>query len=144
LEKQTIRLCEWERFGQEQEKVSEQIHAEPYAIPVRGVGIEVDLPGDSQSIEEVDDADRGLESGAQPLRHRLRGPTTELNWQSPFPSGLTQDRFQGRSKCQNNLPSSSAEMPGPLSSISNPSCQRSWSNSDQGKSRSMALSRSLE
>lgn len=33
--------------------------------------VEVDLPGNQRGVQEVDDADRGLEAGIESLRHSL-------------------------------------------------------------------------
>jgi putative transposase len=53
-----------------------QVHPQPEAAPERRERAEAGVPGDPRGIEEVDDADRGVEGGAEPLRHRLRGPLT--------------------------------------------------------------------
>ena len=51
-----------------------QVHAQPQAVPQRGERVEAGVPGDPRGVEEVDDADRRLEGGPEPLRHPLRGP----------------------------------------------------------------------
>ena len=56
-----------------------EVHPQPQAVPECGVGVEVGVHGDSRGVEEVDDADRGLEGGVEPLRHRVRGPHARAN-----------------------------------------------------------------
>ena len=44
------------------------------AVSQRGECVEVGVDGDPRSVVEVDDADRGLEGGIEPLRNRVRRP----------------------------------------------------------------------
>jgi putative transposase len=57
------------------------------------------VPGDPRGVAAVDDADRGLEGGAEPLRHHVRGPTATEQHQlttSPLSSPPTQKNLQAR------------------------------------------------
>ena len=84
-----------DRVGQQRDP---EVHAEPQAVPERGVGVEAGVPGDPRGVEEVDDADRGLEGGLEPLRHRVRGPPAARRQElssKPVPTQLTQNNFTG-------------------------------------------------
>ena len=59
---------ECDRVGEQRDS---EVHAQPQAVPQRGVGLEAGVPGDPRSVQALDDADQGLEGGPQPLRHRV-------------------------------------------------------------------------
>jgi hypothetical protein len=47
---------------------------EAETVPECGECIEAGVPGDSRGVEDVNDADPGVEGGVKPLRHRVRWP----------------------------------------------------------------------
>ena len=82
----------------ERQQRDKEIHPQPQAIPQRGERGEAELPGDRGGVEEVDDADRGLEAGVEPLRPPVREPVAleplQVIWPTPpsppdttFPTG---------------------------------------------------------
>ena len=94
---------ERDRVGEQRDS---QVHAEPEAIPERGVGVEAGVPGDPGGVEEMDDVDQGLEGGLEPVRHHLRGPNANADWkltETTVPKPQTQKFGQAQKTARNFL-----------------------------------------